>query len=84
MPRKLREEIRICLSSKSHGLTSMNDLAATALTAYLKILRRAEVDAGFAQMANDEAFKRETARIMKEFEYADAEAFRLMAKKGQI
>lgn len=69
------------VKNKQHVFTSLNDLMISALKDYLRMMRRAEVDAGFAEMANDPDFQRETEQIMKEFEYADAEAFRLIAKK---
>lgn len=78
LPRDLYDQIHTLLSRDSAGLDSLNELTVKALTFYLKMLRRARVDASFAEMANDAHFQRETEKIMKEFESADTEAFRLI------
>lgn len=82
LPRELHEQLHSWVERQSPGPDSINDLAVRALTFYLKMLRRARVDASFAEMANDPHFKRETEKIMKEFEYADAEAFRLSEQQA--
>lgn len=82
LPRGLYEQVHSWVRRDSPGTDSVNDLTVRALTFYLKMLRRAKVDASFAEMANDEHFKRETQQILKEFEFADAEAFRLSEKQA--
>lgn len=56
---------------------SRNEFVATALRHELAALRRAEIDAEFAAMADDEEYRAEAIELSKEFEAADREAFRL-------
>lgn len=81
LPRRSYEQAQAVVRREPAAADSINELLIHALGAHLKALRRQEVDAGFAGMENDLADQQETEKIMKEFEYADAEAFRLMEKK---
>lgn len=56
---------------------SRNELVSRALERELAAQRRAAIDADFALMANDEEYRAEAEQIMKEFAYADWEAFQL-------
>jgi metal-responsive CopG/Arc/MetJ family transcriptional regulator len=56
---------------------SRNELLNEALRAELKRRRREEIDAAFRRMAADPEYRAEVDQIMKEFEAADAEAWRL-------
>ena len=56
---------------------SRNEFVATALRHELAALRRAEIDAEFATMADDEEYQAEAIALLKEFEAADREAFHL-------
>jgi metal-responsive CopG/Arc/MetJ family transcriptional regulator len=52
---------------------SRNELLALALRHELGAMRRAEIDAQFAKMANDPEYLGEVEQLMREFASADAE-----------
>lgn len=62
---------------------SLNDLIVAAVTAYLKIYRRKQIDAAFAAMATDAAYRKEAKLLADEFEVSDWEALRLEEKDLQ-
>lgn len=56
---------------------SRNDFVAQALRHELAALRRAEIDAAFAEMANDAEYQAEARQIEAEFATASWEALQL-------
>jgi metal-responsive CopG/Arc/MetJ family transcriptional regulator len=56
---------------------SRNEFVATALRRELAVRERAEIDADFARMADDDEYLREARTIAEEFKHADWEAFQL-------
>lgn len=59
---------------------SLNDLIVTAITAYLKMYRRKQIDAAFAGMAEDADYQKEAKLLAEEFEASDWEALQLEEK----
>jgi hypothetical protein len=70
-----------CVIAKESGdkgaSVSLNDLIVTAITAYLKMYSRRQVDAAFAAMAEDADYQKEATLLSEEFEHSDWEALRL-------
>ncbi len=56
---------------------SRNDFVARAIRNELAALLRAEIDAEFAEMANDTEYQAEVEILNQEFAHADWEAFKL-------
>ncbi|AKG20560.1 CopG family ribbon-helix-helix protein [Calothrix sp. 336/3] len=56
---------------------SRNEFIARAIRHELAVQKRAEIDAEFAQMANDREYQTETAIIYQEFAQSDWEAWQL-------
>ena|SRR5947209_4722768 len=56
---------------------SLNDLFVTAIKAYLRMLKRRQIDAAFACMSEDADYQKEATLLAEEFEYSDWEALRL-------
>lgn len=56
---------------------SRNEFVARALRRELAALKRAEIDAAFAQMGNDAEYQAEAKMISQEFAQADWEAWQL-------
>src|SRR5271157_939789 len=59
------------------GSISLNDLIVAAITAYLKLYKRKQIDAAFAGMAEDADYQKEAKLLAEEFEVSDWEALRL-------
>jgi len=65
----------------AHGTSlSLNDLIVAAITAYLKMYQRKQIDAAFAGMAEDANYQKEAKLLAEEFEVSDWEALRLEEK----
>jgi hypothetical protein len=56
---------------------NLNDFFVTAIQAYVKLLRRRQIDAAFAMMAEDADYQKEARLLAEEFEASDWEALRL-------
>ncbi len=62
------------------GSISLNDLIVAAITAYLKLYKRKQIDAAFAGMSEDADYQKEAKLLAEEFEASDWEALRLEEK----
>ena len=79
LPRPVYEQAK-CIADKESGgrvRISLNDLIVTAITAYLKMYKRKQIDAAFAGMAEDADYQKEAKLIAEEFEQSDWESLRL-------
>lgn len=56
---------------------NLNDFFVTAIKAYVKLLRRRQIDAAFAAMAEDADYQKQARLLAEEFESSDWEALRL-------
>jgi hypothetical protein len=79
LPRRVYDEAKRVVSKESEGATrvSLNDLIVAAITAYLKVYKRRQIDAAFAGMAEDADYQKEAKLLAEEFEYSDWEAIKL-------
>jgi hypothetical protein len=58
----------------------MNGLFVAAISAYVKLLKRKQIDAKFRAMADDDAYQKETQLISEEFSQSDWEALEKYAE----
>ena len=79
LPRFVYEQAKSVVSEEREGQTriSLNDLFVTAITAYLRMHKRRQIDAAFAGMAEDANYQKEANLLAEEFERSDWEALRL-------
>lgn len=84
LPVRIYEQMRRVVEKEKEGPTgtslSLNDLIVAAITAYLKMYRRKQIDAAFAGMAEDADYQKEAQLLAEEFEVSDWEALRLEEK----
>jgi hypothetical protein len=64
-------------TEKGASRLSLNDLIVTAITAYLKMYKRRQIDAAYAGMSEDADYQKEAKLLVEEFEHSDWEALRL-------
>lgn len=80
LPLPVYEEAK-CVVEKENGgagpSISLNDLIVTAITAYLRMYKRRQIDAQFACMAADADYQKEARLLAEEFEHSDWEALGL-------
>jgi hypothetical protein len=80
IPLPVYDQARCVLETERGGKgasVSLNDFIVTAITAYLKMHRRKQIDSAFAGMSEDADYQREATLLSEEFEYSDWEALRL-------
>ncbi|HEV3036658.1 MAG TPA: CopG family transcriptional regulator [Candidatus Angelobacter sp.] len=76
LPGAVYEEAK-CVLDKEKGegpVGSMNDLIVLAMTAYLKMYKRRQIDAMFAHIAEDADYQKEASLLAEEFAESDWEA----------
>jgi hypothetical protein len=71
LPKKILEEARLRVARRNSNL---NDFIVNAISAYLAMLRRRELDASFAGMAHDPAYRQEAEEVAASFQESDWEA----------
>lgn len=81
LPVRLYDEVRSLVERENqHGSrrsVSVNDVIVTAMAAYVKMRKRRQIDAAFAGMADDPAYRKEALRLAEDFEATDWEALRV-------
>jgi len=79
LPRRVYDEAKRIVNKESDGARriSLNDLMVAALTSYLKVYKRRQIDAAFAGMAKDGDYKKEAELLAEDFQYSDWEATKL-------
>jgi hypothetical protein len=79
LPRPVYDQAKSVVEKERGGQSriSLNDLIVTAITAYLKMYKRREIDAAFAGMAEDADYQKEAELLVEDFEHSDWEALRL-------
>ncbi len=80
LPRSVYEQAK-CVVNKEKGgsgpVVSMNDLIVLAITSYLKMYKRRQIDAAFAAMAEDAEYQKEASLLAEEFAHSDWEALKI-------
>ena len=81
LPRNLLKEARARVARRNANL---NDFMVTAISAYLEMLRRREIDASFAGMAHDLPYQRDADAISAGFRESDWEALTHFEKDDEM
>jgi len=74
LPRTLYDEVHRLVKQDAVFPGTFNDLFTSAVRAYLKMLKRKQIDAAFGGMANDSEYQNEARAIAEEFAASDWEA----------
>jgi len=80
LPRPLYDEARRIVNNRVPAET-LHDFLVTAIVAYVKLLKRKQIDAAFAGMAEDTDYQKEAKLIAEEFTQSDWEAFASVEKE---
>jgi len=76
LPRPLYDEARRFIEKEE----TANDFFVAAICAYVKLLRRKQIDAAFSRMAEDAKYQADAKLIEEEFNQSDWDAFELGEK----
>jgi len=80
LPKPLYEEARSVVAETAASADSMNGFFVAAIRAYVKLLKRKQIDAQFRPMAHDDAYQKEAQLISEEFSQSDWEALEKYAE----
>lgn len=76
LPKRLYDAARKAVENGKTEATSFNELLVNSLDAALRQLKRAQIDAEFAEMRNDAQYRRESDNLAEQFAANDAETLR--------
>lgn len=82
LPRPVYDQAKCVVNHESEGRKriSLNDLIVLAITNYLKMYKRRQIDAAFAGMAEDADYQKEAKLLAEEFDHSDWEALEIGEK----
>jgi len=80
LPKKVYDEARSCVDKNVGPAETIGAFFTAAIVAYLKLLRRKQIDAKFALMAEDSEYQKHAKLISEEFSQSDWEAFESVEK----
>jgi hypothetical protein len=80
IPEPLYAEARSLVDKRVSPADSINSFVVAAILAYVKLIRRKQIDAQFAAMAEDSEFQKESKLITEQFNQSDWEAFERVEK----
>ena len=84
LPRTLYEQARWLIKRNVSSAGSINDFVIAALRTYVKLLKRKQIDAAFAGMAEDADYQKEAHRIAEGFAESDWEALQITEKDTAV
>jgi hypothetical protein len=73
VPKPLYEEAQHLVERKDTPLSSINDFFVAAICAYVKLMKRKQIDAAFARMSEDVDYQKQARLIAEEFSQSDWE-----------
>jgi len=74
LPRGLYEKAKSLVGERDLDVGTLNELVVAALSAYITMARRRQIDQAFAAMAEDTDYQKEARMIAADFEESDWEA----------
>lgn len=82
LPKPVYEEARTFIGKNAGAGRSINAFFVAAIEAYLKLLKRRQIDSQFAAMSEDADYQRDANLISEEFSPSDWEAFELAERES--
>jgi hypothetical protein len=80
LPEPLYLEARSFVEKGISPTDSINSFFVAAILAYVKLIKRKQIDAKFAAMAEDSDYQKQAQLIAEEFSQSDWEAFESVEK----
>jgi hypothetical protein len=81
LPGTLLEEAKELLASRVTGIATMSGLIAGALEAYIKMIRKEQIDRAFLRAAEDGQYQRLSREVNEMFAITDRETISLEKKQ---
>lgn len=83
LPEHVYEEARSLVEAKASPAGSINGFFVSAIHAYVRLIKRRQIDATFAGMSEDKEYQKVAGRISEEFSQSDWEAFERAEKDAR-
>ena len=83
VPKPLYDEAQKCVHKNATPAASINDFFIAAICAYVKLVKRKQIDAAFAGMAEDTDYQTQARLIGEEFSQSDWEAFEAVEREAE-
>ena len=83
IPRRIYDDARRFVEDAAVPARNFNDFLVAAVSAYVKLLKRKQIDAAFSAMARDTDYQQEAHVLSEQFDASDWEAFAL-AERTQM
>jgi hypothetical protein len=81
LPRPLYDQAKDLVRQEVVTAENINDFFVTAIGTYVEMLRRQQIDADFARMADDARYKSVSKQLEREFASSDWEALAIADRK---
>jgi hypothetical protein len=81
LPKSIYDEARNLIAASVVPVDSLNDFLVTAIAAYVELVKRKQIDAAFAGMADDADYQKEAQLIADQFAQSDWEALEIAEGK---
>jgi hypothetical protein len=81
LPRPLYDQAKDFVEREIVTAENINDFFVTAISAYVEMLRRKQIDADFARMGDDPHYKSVAKELDREFAVSDWEALAAATRK---
>jgi len=82
LPRILYDEARGFVERRASPARNINDFFVAAVGAYVKLLKRKQIDAAFQGMSADAEYQKEAQLIAEQFSAADWQAFQTAERES--
>lgn len=83
VPKRLYDEAQTYVQKNATPAETINDFVIHAICAYVKLIKRKQIDAAFAGMAEDTDFHKEARLIGERFSQSDWEAFESAEREAE-
>jgi hypothetical protein len=81
LPKPIYDEARSLVDENVVPVDSLNDFLVAAIASYVKLVKRKQIDAAFAGMADDADYQKEALLIAEQFAQSDWEALEIAEGK---
>jgi len=75
LPKRVYEEAKEFVEMKASPAGTLSTFFVTAIASYVRLLKRKQIDAQFALMADDSDYQKQAKLISEEFSQSDWDAF---------
>jgi hypothetical protein len=84
VPKPLYEEAQHFVQREDTALSTINEFVVAAICAYVKLMRRKQIDAAFALMKEDVDYQKQALLLAEEFTQSDWETLAMVEDEARV